>query len=105
MNEVETARRAQTAINLLRRWRAHRNDGCASLNTLFAVFGIRSLPMNPPYSSWLEDIAYCGGARRLRYTTAATRFHPLRSLSDELGTSAALLGCEITASKRFMLQI
>jgi hypothetical protein len=74
MQEVEIAGRAQMANNLLWRWRAHRNDNGASLNTLVAVFGIRS-PLgayvdkwaytNPPYSSWLEDIVYLGGATSL----------------------------------------
>ena len=59
------------AIELYNRWQAHRHDGCAGINTLYAVFGkgssicrkLSSVPLlNPPYRSWLDDIAFGNGA-------------------------------------------
>ena len=55
----------EDALDLLARWRAHGNDECASLNTLFAVFGVTS-PLGrfadrfcnyAAYAMWLKDIA------------------------------------------------
>jgi len=59
------------AIALHNRWQAHRHDDCAGLNTLYAIFGkgssiCRKLSsvslLNPPYRSWLDDIAFGNGA-------------------------------------------
>jgi len=55
----------EDALDLLARWRAHENDDCASLNTLYAVFGVAS-PLGrfadrSPHAAacvmWLKDIA------------------------------------------------
>jgi hypothetical protein len=58
------------AVDLLQRWRSHATATSAANNTLFAVFGVAS-PFgrfadssnyrNPPYSMWLDDIAYKHG--------------------------------------------
>jgi len=59
------------AIELYNRWQAHRYDDCAGINTLYAIFGrsspicrkLSSIPLlNPPYRSWLDDIAFGNGA-------------------------------------------
>jgi len=58
------------ALELRCQWNAHDNDHCASINTLFAVFGITSKCgriadnfsyNNTPYSTWLADIAFDAG--------------------------------------------
>ena len=60
----------EKATKLGRQWREHENDNCASVNTLFAVFGIASKCgriadrfsfNNTPYAMWLDDIAYDNG--------------------------------------------
>jgi hypothetical protein len=70
MKQQDDARRLK-AIELYNRWQAHRHDDCAGINTLYAVFGksspicrkLSSVPLlNPPYRSWLDDIAFGNGA-------------------------------------------
>jgi hypothetical protein len=62
----------EKALELRCQWGDHENDRCASLNTLFAVFGVaskcgriadNSAFNNNPYKMWLEDIAYDNGVR------------------------------------------
>jgi hypothetical protein len=67
MSEVGDA-----AVDLLTRWRAHERGDCAASNTLFAVFGIASMPgrfadkyRNVIYTIWLGDIAYDHGVDNL----------------------------------------
>jgi hypothetical protein len=62
---------ARDALKLARRWHEHRNGLIASLNTIFAVFGVKS-PLgrfadttafnNAGFGIWLEDIAFDHGA-------------------------------------------
>jgi hypothetical protein len=70
MKQQDDARKLK-AIELCDRWRAHRHDDCAGINTLYAVFGksssicrkLSSFPLlNPPYRCWLNDIAVGNGA-------------------------------------------
>jgi hypothetical protein len=55
------------AVKLRRAVQQHQADGCAAVNTLFAVFGVASPQgrlvdkfsfMNAPYAMWLGDLAY-----------------------------------------------
>src|SRR5882672_5020653 len=63
-------------LQLRREWRDHKNDNCASLNTVFAIFGISSRCgriadnfefNNDPYGYWLDDIAYDYGLADASY--------------------------------------
>jgi hypothetical protein len=91
--------RASAAIDLIRRWQAHTNDACASQNTLFAVYGVKS-PLgrfadsfafnNPSYTAWLEDVAYDHGASTERiYREDQPRATALPSGPKAFGTPDA----------------
>jgi hypothetical protein len=63
---------AATANTIARAWVAHLNDHCAAANTILAAFGLTSRCgrlidntdfLNPPFSSWMEDIAFASGGR------------------------------------------
>lgn len=66
----------EEVLRLIREWRDHKNDECASINTVSAIFGIASRCgriadnyefNNDPYIYWLDDIAYDYGLADASY--------------------------------------
>ena len=96
MNDSDLSGNPGTALDLLRRWRAHKNDSCASITTLISVFGLHSAIgayadkfayNNPPYSCWLAEIALSSGATTLEICNVRKTTHSdtecLRSIAAQ----------------------